>query len=137
MALRNAKGLDRFVYISCSPKSAVKNWVDLARPCSKSYRGNPFRATAAVGVDMFPQTHHSEMVLLFERIKDEVEVPSVVVVAAAAASLPDIKEVAKHVRINDDDVDEPSPKIPRIEETQINDVTSNEGDKEAAKEIVA
>lgn len=72
MALRNAKGLDRFVYISCSPKSAVKNWVDLARPCSKSYRGNPFRATAAIGVDMFPQTHHSEMVLLFERVQDEI-----------------------------------------------------------------
>lgn len=29
--------------------------------------------TLAVGVDMFPQTHHKEMVLLFERIKDAEE----------------------------------------------------------------
>lgn len=29
--------------------------------------------TLAVGVDMFPQTHHKEMVLLFERVKDAEE----------------------------------------------------------------
>lgn len=89
MALRNAKGLNRFVYISCAPKSATRNWIDLARPCSKSYKGsvilivffflvymdiilgNPFVPKIAVGVDMFPHTYHKEMVVLFERVKDD------------------------------------------------------------------
>lgn len=71
-SLRNSKGLNRFVYISCSPKAALRNWLDLARPSSKQYKGNPFVVTAAVGVDMFPHTHHKEMVLLFERTVDEV-----------------------------------------------------------------
>lgn len=62
------------MYISCSPKAALRNWVDLSRPASKAYKGQPFVATAAVGVDMFPHTHHKEMVLLFERVVDE-EVP--------------------------------------------------------------
>lgn len=39
-AIRNAKGLDRFIYISCAPTSALRNWVDLARPCSKTYKGS-------------------------------------------------------------------------------------------------
>lgn len=46
--------------------------MDLARASSKAYKGNPFVATAAIGVDMFPHTHHKEMVLLFERIVDPV-----------------------------------------------------------------
>lgn len=66
-ALRNARGLNRFVYISCAPKAAEKNWIDLARPCSKTLKGDPFVVTQAVGVDMFPHTDHKEMVLLFER----------------------------------------------------------------------
>lgn len=91
-ALRNARGLNRFVYISCAPKFALANWLDFARPCSKSYKGmvtlyvfkliqlnkyftvgNPFVPTAAVGVDMFPYTHHCEMVILFERQPDIVD----------------------------------------------------------------
>lgn len=90
-SLRNSKGLNRFVYISCSPKAALRNWLDLARPSSKQYKGkvmlslclcfflnyfhmasgNPFVVKAAVGVDMFPHTHHKEMVLLFERTVDK------------------------------------------------------------------
>ncbi|KAJ6645561.1 tRNA (uracil-5-)-methyltransferase like A [Pseudolycoriella hygida] len=69
-ALRNVKGLDRFIYISCSPTSALRNWVDLARPLSKTYKGNPFIAKCVMGVDMFPHTQHKEMIILFERIKD-------------------------------------------------------------------
>lgn len=66
-ALRNARGLNRFVYISCAPNAAEKNWIDLARPCSKTLRGEPFVIVEAVGVDMFPHTGHKEMVMLFER----------------------------------------------------------------------
>lgn len=70
-AIRNARGLNRFVYISCSPKAAEKNWNDFARPCSKVLKGEPFIVTQACGVDMFPHTAHKEMVLLFERCFDE------------------------------------------------------------------
>lgn len=67
-AIRNARGLNRFVYISCAPKAAEKNWIDLARPRSKTLKGEPFVVTKAVSVDMFPHTDHKEMVLLFERL---------------------------------------------------------------------
>lgn len=73
-ALRNARGLKRFIYISCAPKAAEKNWIDLARPCSKSYKGEPFVLTQAVGVDMFPHTDHKELVLLFERFSKNKDV---------------------------------------------------------------
>uniref|UniRef100_A0A9I3FH28 tRNA (uracil(54)-C(5))-methyltransferase n=1 Tax=Anopheles epiroticus TaxID=199890 RepID=A0A9I3FH28_9DIPT len=65
--LRNARGLDKLVYVSCSPQSAIKNWVDLMRPCSKQLRGEPFVAKKAIAVDLFPHTPHTELVILFER----------------------------------------------------------------------
>lgn len=67
-AIRNAAGLNRFVYIACAPQAALKNWIDFSRPCSKTLRGAPFILKEAVGVDMFPHTDHQEMVLLFERV---------------------------------------------------------------------
>ncbi|XP_041781994.1 tRNA (uracil-5-)-methyltransferase homolog A isoform X1 [Anopheles merus] len=67
--LRNARGLDKLVYVSCSPQSAIKNWVDLMRPCSKQLRGEPFVAKKAMAVDLFPHTPHTELVVLFEREK--------------------------------------------------------------------
>ena len=36
-------------------------------PENKDHFGKPFTAVQAVGVDMFPQTIHSELVLLFQR----------------------------------------------------------------------
>ncbi|XP_053686288.1 tRNA (uracil-5-)-methyltransferase homolog A [Sabethes cyaneus] len=71
--LRNARGLNRLVYVSCSPRSAIKNWVDLMRPCSKTMRGVPFVAKKAIPVDMFPHSPHVELVVLFEREPEEVE----------------------------------------------------------------
>uniref|UniRef100_A0A9I3EH20 tRNA (uracil(54)-C(5))-methyltransferase n=1 Tax=Anopheles dirus TaxID=7168 RepID=A0A9I3EH20_9DIPT len=65
--LRNARGLNKLVYVSCSPQSAIKNWVDLMRPCSKQLRGEPFVAKKAMAVDLFPHTPHTELVILFER----------------------------------------------------------------------
>lgn len=70
-AIRNAKGLNRFIYVACSPKSAMKNWIDFARPCSKALRGEPFLLKEAAAVDMFPHTPHQEMIMLFERQIDE------------------------------------------------------------------
>lgn len=65
--LRNTRKVTRLVYISCSPSSAVKNFVDLSRPSSKTLRGAPFVPVRAVPVDMFPQTKHVELAILFER----------------------------------------------------------------------
>ncbi|XP_050072056.1 tRNA (uracil-5-)-methyltransferase homolog A [Anopheles maculipalpis] len=65
--LRNARGLNKLVYVSCSPQSAIKNWIDLMRPCSKQLRGNAFVAKKAIAVDLFPHTPHTELVILFER----------------------------------------------------------------------
>lgn len=67
-AIRNARGLNRFIYIACSPKSAMKNWVDFGRSCSKTLKGEPFLLKEAAAIDMFPHTSHVEMILLFERI---------------------------------------------------------------------
>lgn len=49
----------------------MKNWIDFARPCSKTLKGEPFIVTQAGGVDVFPHTAHKEMVLLFERVVDD------------------------------------------------------------------
>ena len=65
--LRNTKKVKRLIYISCSPASAIKNFVDLARPSSKTLRGAPFAPSRAVPVDMFPHTKHMELAVLFER----------------------------------------------------------------------
>lgn len=66
-AIRSAYDLKRLVYISCNPKSAQRNWLDLARTESKQYKGSPFYPIKAVAVDMFPHTAHTEMAILFER----------------------------------------------------------------------
>lgn len=67
VALRKAKKLNKLVYISCDPKAAVKNLVDLARPNSKQYFGEPLVPVKAVPVDMFPYTKHCELILYLER----------------------------------------------------------------------
>lgn len=67
-ALRNSRGLNRFIYIACAPKAAMQNWIDFSRPCSKTLKGEPFVLKEAAAVDMFPHTSHVEMVLLFERL---------------------------------------------------------------------
>ncbi|XP_063825727.1 tRNA (uracil-5-)-methyltransferase homolog A [Ostrinia nubilalis] len=69
--LRNTKKVKRLVYISCSPASAVKNFIDLARPPSKTLRGAPFLPVRAVPVDMFPNTKHVELAILFEREEEK------------------------------------------------------------------
>lgn len=90
-ALRNARGLNRFVYMSCAPKASEKNWIDLARPCSKTLKGEPFVITKAVGVDMFPHTEHKEMILLFERVLDVKKDVAVTSDTTAATAVDDNK----------------------------------------------
>lgn len=66
-AIRSASAIKRLVYVSCNPNSAKRNFIELARPESKQYKGEPFYPKSAVAVDMFPHTTHTELVILFER----------------------------------------------------------------------
>ncbi|KAM7354873.1 tRNA (uracil-5-)-methyltransferase homolog A [Cochliomyia hominivorax] len=67
LAIRAASAIKRLVYISCNPQKAQRNWIELGRPESKQYKGEPFYPVTAVAVDMFPHTAHTEMIILFER----------------------------------------------------------------------
>eukprot|EP00979_Chaetoceros_neogracilis_P009923 scaffold2299_cov156-Chaetoceros_neogracile.AAC.1 len=71
-ALRNEFSLQRIVYVSCNPTgSLVKDAALLCSPCTKKYRGLPFKITSAQPVDMFPHTDHCEMVMVFDRMTQE------------------------------------------------------------------
>lgn len=67
MQLRNTLKIKKVVYVSCSPKQAMRNFVDLAKKSSKLLKGPPFIPKIAVSVDMFPNTSHFELVIVFER----------------------------------------------------------------------
>lgn len=67
MSLRKAKKLKKLIYISCDPKAAARNLIDLARPNSKQYFGEPLVPVKAVPVDMFPHTKHCEVIFHLER----------------------------------------------------------------------
>ncbi|XP_070508938.1 tRNA (uracil-5-)-methyltransferase homolog A-like isoform X2 [Chironomus tepperi] len=69
--LRNSKKIQRLVYVSCSPRQVIKNFVDLCKNSTKSMKGVPFEPKIARAVDMFPNTNHCELVVLFERKKVE------------------------------------------------------------------
>lgn len=69
LAVRRAENLRRLLYVSCSPRAAMGNFVDLCRAPSNRVKGMPFRPVKAVAVDLFPQTPHCEMLILFERVE--------------------------------------------------------------------
>ncbi|OQV15923.1 tRNA (uracil(54)-C(5))-methyltransferase-like protein [Hypsibius exemplaris] len=67
-ALREAPQVNRVVYVSCLPvANAMRNLIDLCLPTSKHLPGEPFYPTRAIPVDMFPNTDHCELLILFER----------------------------------------------------------------------
>jgi len=68
-ALRNERNIQRIVYVSCNPTgSLIKDTVMLCCPKTKKYTGRPFKPTSAQPVDMFPQTSHCELVIVFDRM---------------------------------------------------------------------
>ncbi|XP_016059864.1 PREDICTED: tRNA (uracil-5-)-methyltransferase homolog A isoform X3 [Miniopterus natalensis] len=69
LAIRRAENLKRLLYVSCNPRAAMGNFVDLCRSPSNRVKGTPFRPVKAVAVDLFPQTPHCEMLILFERVE--------------------------------------------------------------------
>uniref|UniRef100_A0A3P9MQU8 tRNA (uracil(54)-C(5))-methyltransferase n=1 Tax=Oryzias latipes TaxID=8090 RepID=A0A3P9MQU8_ORYLA len=68
LAIRRAEHLKRLVYVACNAKAAMTNFIDLCRAPSNRVHGAPFRPVRAMAVDLFPQTMHVEMLLLFERV---------------------------------------------------------------------
>jgi SAM-dependent methyltransferases related to tRNA (uracil-5-)-methyltransferase len=71
-SLRNQSSLQRIVYVSCNPTgSLIKDATLLCTPCTKKYRGLPFKITSAQPVDMFPLTDHCEMVMVFDRMSQQ------------------------------------------------------------------
>ncbi|XP_026633277.1 tRNA (uracil-5-)-methyltransferase homolog A isoform X2 [Microtus ochrogaster] len=68
LAIRRAENIKRLLYVSCNPRAAMGNFVDLCRAPSNRVKGIPFHPVKAVAVDLFPQTPHCEMLILFERM---------------------------------------------------------------------
>ncbi|XP_022218198.2 tRNA (uracil-5-)-methyltransferase homolog A [Drosophila obscura] len=106
-AIRSASAINRLVYVSCNPNSAKRNFIELARPESKHYKGEPFYPKSAVAVDMFPHTAHTELVILFEREPrtktDENAPPAEAVEASASAATESLKtETTTKVNIETD-----------------------------------
>uniref|UniRef100_A0A915B449 tRNA (uracil(54)-C(5))-methyltransferase n=2 Tax=Parascaris univalens TaxID=6257 RepID=A0A915B449_PARUN len=67
LGCRMLSSLKRLIFVSCEPSLALKNFVDLCRPKSKKYDGEPFKLTSITPIDMFPQTKHCEWVVELDR----------------------------------------------------------------------
>lgn len=70
-AIRRCPQICRLIYVSCNPAGALQNFMDLIRPVSRRIKGEPFYPVKAIPVDLFPHTKHCELVLLFEREKND------------------------------------------------------------------
>ncbi|XP_065502101.1 tRNA (uracil-5-)-methyltransferase homolog A isoform X2 [Caloenas nicobarica] len=60
LAIRRAEHLKKLIYVSCNPRAAMNNFVEV--------KGASFRPVKALAVDLFPQTRHCELLILFERL---------------------------------------------------------------------
>ncbi|XP_063171839.1 tRNA (uracil-5-)-methyltransferase homolog A isoform X2 [Candoia aspera] len=69
LAIRKAEHLRKLLYVSCNPRAAMNNFVDLCRAPSHRVKGSPFRVIRAQAVDLFPHTTHCEMLFFFDRIE--------------------------------------------------------------------
>ncbi|XP_051625070.1 tRNA (uracil-5-)-methyltransferase homolog A isoform X1 [Manacus candei] len=69
LAIRRAEHLKKLIYVSCNPRAAMNNFVDLCRAPSNRVKGASFRPVRAMAVDLFPQTRHCELLLCFERVQ--------------------------------------------------------------------
>jgi len=65
--MRTSNLIKRLVYVACNPDAALENFVQLCREEHKNRPGQPFRPLRAIPVDMFPNTAHCELVVLFEK----------------------------------------------------------------------
>eukprot|EP01083_Nonionella_stella_P009372 27018_1 len=65
--LRMKSRIQRIVYVSCNSASCIVDALKLCQTPSKKMIGTPFKPIKAIGVDLFPQTDHVEMIMLLER----------------------------------------------------------------------
>ncbi|XP_069476119.1 LOW QUALITY PROTEIN: tRNA (uracil-5-)-methyltransferase homolog A [Ambystoma mexicanum] len=96
LAIRKAEHLKRLLYVSCNPRAAMNNFIDLCRAPSNRVKGSPFRPVRTVAVDLFPQTMHCELLVLFERM-DYIKT----VAEPAANPTPVIPSVPAQISIGD------------------------------------
>lgn len=66
-ALRACTAVSHVIYVSCNPKSLVREAAFFWQPETHSMRGRPFFPVEAVGVDLFPNTEHCELVVSMQR----------------------------------------------------------------------
>lgn len=71
--IRGTATIRRVVYISCEQKALERDCPALTKPATKAYWGTPFEVTSGFAVDLFPHTHHVEMVAVLNRVADEEE----------------------------------------------------------------
>lgn len=69
--IRGTPTIRRVVYISCEQKALERDCPSLTKPATKAYRCTPFEVTAGFAVDLFPHTHHVEMVAVLTRREEE------------------------------------------------------------------
>uniref|UniRef100_A0A8C6XU83 tRNA (uracil(54)-C(5))-methyltransferase n=1 Tax=Naja naja TaxID=35670 RepID=A0A8C6XU83_NAJNA len=97
LAIRKAEHLKKLLYVSCNPRAAMNNFVDLCRAPSHRVKGSPFRVIKATAVDLFPHTMHCEMLFFFERIEypdskaSNTPVGSAEIPDVKPAEIPDVK----------------------------------------------
>jgi tRNA (uracil-5-)-methyltransferase len=73
-SIRMTEKIQRLIYVSCNPTgSLLQDAVILCGPPTKRFKGRAFRPTSAQPLDMFPQTDHCEMVVVFDRMTEEDE----------------------------------------------------------------
>ncbi|XP_026571959.1 tRNA (uracil-5-)-methyltransferase homolog A [Pseudonaja textilis] len=89
LAIRKAEHLKKLLYVSCNPRAAMNNFVDLCRAPSHRVKGSPFRVIKATAIDLFPHTMHCEMLFFFERIEYPDSKASNT--PAGSAEIPDVK----------------------------------------------
>lgn len=70
-AIRRNKNIKNLIYVSCDPDRLEQNIADLCRERSHRIKGLAFRPVKAIPIDLFPHTDHCEVVLLFERLKQD------------------------------------------------------------------
>lgn len=84
--LRTIGFIEELVYISCDQRALVTDADGFTKDETNKFRGEKFNVVKAFGVDLFPHTHHVEMVAVFKRGKALAEHKERDRVAAAAAA---------------------------------------------------
>ena len=68
-AIRKNETVTKVIYVASDPASVMKNFADLARPPSNTFKGDPFVPVKVAPVDMFPHTNNFCVAILFMRVK--------------------------------------------------------------------